>query len=210
MKITPAILFSTAYLGPIEYFTYIINCDSILIEKEEHYIKQTYRNRCVIYTANGVQSLTIPVIKVNGNRTKIKDIKISYAEKWQLIHWRAISSAYSNSPYFLYYRDELEQFYFEKHKYLLDYNNRLFETILKILEWDIEIKFTQLYYEKIEKGMVDLRNEINPKKELKIQFNPYTQVFAEKFGFVSNLSIIDLIFNLGPESNEYLLTILDR
>jgi len=204
MKESSSILMSTAYLGPVEYFAHIIHSDDVYFEKEEHYIKQTYRNRCLIYTANGTQSLTIPVIKVNGNRTKIEDIEISYTEKWQLIHWRAISSAYSNSPYFLFYKDELEPFYFEKHKYLLDFNSKILETILKILECDIEIKFTELYSEKIKKGLIDLRNEINPKKESKIQFSTYIQVFGEKFEFIPNLSIIDLIFNIGPESLQYL------
>ena len=130
------ILLSTAYLGPIEYFASMSNAKEVTIEKQEHYIKQTYRNRCLIATANGIQSLTIPVIKVNGNRTKIKDIQIAYSEKWQLLHWRAIVSAYNHSPYFLYNKDILEPFYFKEFKFLFDFNFQLLEELLGVLEID--------------------------------------------------------------------------
>jgi hypothetical protein len=204
MKESSAILISTAYLAPVEYFARIIHTDDVYIEKEEHYIKQTYRNRCLICTANGIQPLIIPVIKVNGNRTKIKDMEISCAEKWQLNHWRAITSAYSNSPYFLYYKDELEPFFFNKYKYLLDFNTKLLTTVMEILDFDFEMHFTKSYSGNAENGITDLRNEISPKRKTLIQFYPYTQVFSAKFGFLPNLSIVDLIFNLGPESMKYL------
>ncbi len=198
------ILLSTAYLGPIEYFAYLVDSDKIYIEKEEHYIKQTYRNRCKIYTANGIQALTIPVIKVNGNHTKIKDVQISNAEKWQMLHWRAITAAYSHSPYFLYYKDEFEPYFFNQFKYLWDFNNQLLNTVLEILDIIAEIIYTDSYSDKVENGILNFRNEFSPKKESSIKFTPYTQVFAEKFGFIPNLSILDLIFDQGPESLQYL------
>jgi len=197
------ILLSTTYLGPIEYYVQFLRADRIIIEQEEHYSKQTYRNRCQILTANGVLSLVIPVIKVYGNHTKIKDIEISYTEKWQQNHWRAIETAYSNSPYFLYYQDELFTFYQEKFKTLLEFNNQLTELILNLIEVDKKIEFTDQYIAD-HNELNDLRNVYSPKKKSLIICPTYIQVFNDRFGFVPNLSIVDLLFNLGPESKSYL------
>jgi hypothetical protein len=198
------ILLSTAYFAPLEYFAHIVNAGEIFVEREEHYVKQTYRNRCKIYTANGIQSLTIPVIKVNGNHTKIRDIEISYAEKWQMIHWRALNAAYSHSPFFLYFQDEIKPFFFNEYKYLFDYNWRILTILLDIIGCNIEMRFTESYNKKPESGIIDMRNEFSPKKESSLKHRSYRQVFAEKHGFIPNLSILDLIFNLGPESLAYL------
>lgn len=198
------ILISTTYLGPVEYYSNIIKANEIVIEQEEHYVKQTYRNRCMIATANKIQALTIPVIKVNGNRTKVKDLQITYAEKWQMIHWRAISSAYSHSPYFLYYKDMLEPFYFKEFKFLLDFNVQLLEEILTVLEVDKKITFTKAFELNPGKETIDLRNAFHPKIKSSKNFPTYIQVFAEKFEFIPNLSIIDLLFNEGPGAVDYL------
>lgn len=198
------ILLSTAYLAPIEYYGCIVNSDEIIIEQQEHYIKQTYRNRCLIATANEIQPLTIPVIKVDGNRTKVKDLQITYAEKWQMIHWRAILSAYSHSPYFLYYKDLLEPFYFKKFKYLFDFNFQLLEEILNILEVEKKVTFTESFEVNPGNESLDLRNSFHPKIKSPKNFPSYIQVFAEKFDFLPNLSIIDLLFNEGPSAIDYL------
>lgn len=198
------ILLSTAYLAPIEYYGSIVNADNVTIEQEEHYVKQTYRNRCMIATANRIQVLTIPVIKVDGNHTKIKDVQITYAEKWQMIHWRAILSAYSHSPYFLYYKNLLEPFYFKKFKYLFDLNFQLQEEILNILEVEKKIIFTESFEVNTGNESLDLRNSFQPKIKSPKNFPPYIQVFAEKFDFFPNLSIIDLLFNEGPAAIDYL------
>jgi hypothetical protein len=205
MNDSTSILLSTAYLPPIEYFVWIRKTKSIIMEREEHYIKQTFRNRCEIYSANGKHSLTIPVIKTNGNHTKIKDIKIDHTEKWQLKHWRAIESTYNQSPFFLFYRDVFEAFYLNRFTFLFDYNSQLLDVILRILKIEPKINYTQLFEKQAPMGMIDLRHEITPKKKSMLYFTPYNQVFNDRSGFISNLSIIDLIFNLGSDAQSILV-----
>ncbi len=204
MNHNPFVVLSTAYLGPVEYFAYIINAKRILIEQEETYLKQTYRNRCVIDSSEDKLVLSIPVVKVNGNHTKIKDIRISNDEKWQLIHWRAITSSYNHSPFFLYYKDELEPFFLNKFNFLLDYNQRLLSTLLKFISHDVSIDFTSKFEKPESNGNADLRYSIRPKIKPVCEFPRYPQVFENKHGFIPNLSIIDLLFNLGPDAKEYL------
>ena len=198
------ILIASAYLGPVEYFACITDANKVIIENYEHYVKQTYRNRCIIYTANGLQSLTIPVIKVNGNHTEIKDILIAYYEKWQLIHWRAIVSAYNHSPYFLYYKDMLEPFYFRKFRFLFEFNFQLLEEILGILDIDRQIMISDSFVLNPGSDITDLRSSFHPKIKSLKNFPSYIQVFGEKHGFMPNLSIIDLLFNEGPGAVDYL------
>jgi hypothetical protein len=184
-------IFSTAYLPPVSYIAECLRAEEIVIEIWETYRKQTIRNHCNIYGPNGRQKLSIPVIKVHGNHTLTKDIRISCLQNWQQIHWRSIETAYNNSPFFLYYRDYFEPFYLKKFDFLLDFNAKLLEIIFMILRIEKQIGFTDHY----ENRMEDRPSYIFP---------PYTQVFSPKSGFLSNLSIIDLIFNLGPDANDYL------
>jgi hypothetical protein len=195
------VLLSTAYLPPINYFSALLKSDSVFIEKNEHYIKQTYRNRCEILSANGKLSLSIPV-QNNGDKELISEKKISYAEDWQTKHWRAITSAYKNSAYFEYFEDDFKPFYFEKHELLLNYNTDLVKLILKIIRQKKEIQFTSEYIKKFY-GL-DLRFTNQEQETLNIKHQTYYQVFADKFGFTTNLSVIDLVFNKGMESVEYL------
>ncbi len=198
------VLLSTAYLPPLDYFSTLLKNEPIFIEKNEHYVKQTYRSRCEILSANGKLSLSIP-LQNNGDKELISSKKISYAENWQVKHWRAITSAYKNSAYFEYFEDDFKPFYFEKHELILDYNTGLTKLILKILRQKKEIQFTS-EYQKEFRG-IDIREFLtnkqnNPKPETRN--NKYYQVFSDKFGFTPNLSVIDLVFNKGMESVEYL------
>jgi hypothetical protein len=185
-------LFTTAYLPSVSYIAECLLSDTVTIEAFETYKKQTCRNHCEIYGPNGRQKLSVPVCKVNGNHTLTKDIRISYFQAWQKIHWRSIETAYNNSPFFLYYRDLFEPFYFKKFDFLLDFNTRLLEVIFRILRIEKEISFTDHY-----ENSSDDRNDL--------LLLHYTQVFENKSGFLPDLSTIDMIFNLGPDSREYLI-----
>lgn len=199
------VLISTAYLPPVPYVAIMASAGEVLIEQYETYPKQTYRNRCEIYSANGKIPLIIPVNKPNGNHTMTKDILVSKHEKWQLLHWRAIKAAYANSPFFLYYQDELEFFYTEKVNNLLDFNTRLTKEILDLIGLKVKISLTNDFDLKPE-NVLDYRQAITPKQPFdEFPAKKYYQSFNEKHGFIPNLSIIDLLFNLGPEAGELLM-----
>ena len=167
----------------------------------EHFVKQSIRNRCEIYSSNGKLQLTIPKKRKRSSKTIIKEIKISYEENWQKIHWNAIKSAYNSSPFFEYYQDEIEPFFKKKESKLVDFNNKLQKVILELLQQNRCPNFTTSYHHNTD--FSDLRNhDFILKKSSK-----YNQVFMEKHGFIPNLTILDLLFNLGPESSDYLYNI---
>jgi hypothetical protein len=198
-------LFSTAYFPPLEYMAALIRAQVVEIEQYETYPKQTYRNRCVICTANGVQNLSIPVIKPFGNQTKTKDILIQQpSSNWQIIHWRAIQSAYRKAPYFEHYVDELEIFFNQQHELLIHLNQNILQTLLSILKIDVTFGLTTCY-EKKPKEKVDLRSHFSPKYNADTSiYTEYYQVFKERTGFIPNLSILDLLFCEGPGAMNYL------
>lgn len=192
---------STAYLAPIEYYILLAKAEKIWIEQFESYCKQTYRNRTVIATANGLMDLSIPIEKARANKPLTKDMKISNTGKWQQNHWRSIETAYNSSPFFEYYIDDFLPFYTRKWTYLWDFNIALQETVLSLLDLETNIHFTQAYRQELPENHIDLRERISPKQGFYIDdFTEYYQVFKDKFGFQANLSIIDLLFNMGNES----------
>ncbi len=197
-------VFPMFYLPPIEYF---INLKTyrpdILIEREEHFPKQTYRNRANVYTPDGVLALVVPVIKGSKNHTKVKDVKISYDFDWQRLHWLSLQACYRRSAYFEYYEDEFAVFYNKKYPFLFDYNEQLLRFILKSLKMPLALTFTESYEEQYPL-LVDFRNTFNPKKESQFEQKPYFQVFEERKGFIKNLSIVDLLFSQGPQAVSYL------
>lgn len=196
--------FSCCYLPPIEYFFYLINCENAIIDIHENFVKQTFRNRTSILSPNGKLDLVIPLLK-KGKQSKIKNIKIAYYENWKKTHWKSIESAYRNSPYFEYYEDDFRPFFMEKKQdSLIDFNLQLLSKIIEILDIDVELKKSDSYISN-EDSIVDYRT-ISPKKNNNLIFDEYIQVFSNKTGFITNLSILDLIFNEGPNAKNYLYT----
>ncbi len=190
-------IFPTAYLPSIEYISLFLKAEEPSIELFETYQKQSCRTRTNVMTANGVQTLTIPVIKTNGNHTLTKDIEISYKESWQQTHLRCLESAYRKSAYFDYYFPYFEKIYKQKFNTLVELNDFCLKTILKILKAKKDYSFTT-DFEKITDEN-DYRVSLS-KGTNKIEIKPYYQVFADRHGFIPNLSIIDLLFNEGPNS----------
>lgn len=193
-------VFSTAYFAPVEYYCAMNGAEEVHLEQWEYYLKQSYRNRCRILTANGVLDLSIPVEKGSGAKQLIRDVRISDHSEWQVQHWRALESAYSSSPFFEYYKDDFLPFYFKKWEFLWDFNLEIQQVALAILDMETVIVLTNEYQLLVDDGVTDFRNSIHPKSEMSSSLKGYYQVFETKYGFVPNLSIIDLLFNMGNES----------
>lgn len=192
------ILLPTAYFGNIEYFSKLLQSDEILIEQKEHFIKQTYRNRCEIYGANGKLDLIVPIKRGRTERTVINKAEIDNTSNWQKLHWRSIESGYRRSPYFEYYEDRFQPVFETKYDLLIEMNQEITYFILKLLKENKNIPFTS-EYEKTYSDMIDFRSAFEPKLRENFKHDKYVQVFENKFGFHSNLSILDLLFNCGPE-----------
>lgn len=206
MKSSKLLILSTAYLPTISYLTMLANADNVFIETHENYIKQSYRNRCEIYGANGKLPLSVPIKKINSTKSNIRDILIDYSTSWQRLHWISIESAYRSSPFFEFYMDDFIGYYNKKFKFLFDFNMELITVILKALELDNNIKLTKEFIPDYNNETTDLRSIIHPKKKADKQYpsESYIQVFIDKHGFIPNLSIIDLIFNEGPNAISFL------
>ena len=196
------ILLPIAYLPPVSWFSLLLK-HPVRIEQHETYQRQSYRNRCLIYSERGILPLSVPVNKPNGNHTLTPEVKIYNDEKWYLKHWRAIQSAYEASPYFLYYKDEFKDFYNGRFEKLFDFNMQLILKLCEIMEIHPQISFTGKF-EKDPADTIDLRNTFSPKKPPSYPFPGYMQVFSSRHGFLPDLSVPDLLFNLGPESKNYL------
>ncbi len=201
-------LLSTTYLGPVQFYTKFLLYDQLLIETRENYQKQSYRNRCIILSANGRLPLTIPVTK-DQPKVLTRDIRIDNTLEWQKNHWTSIESAYSASPFFEFFMDDFLPFYNRRYEFLLDFNLELQEMLLRHLEIGTPVSLTEAYHREPPPDTDDYRDAIHPKKRMKKEdplFGPafYYQVFREKYGFVPNLSIIDLLFNEGPNAENIL------
>ena len=203
------VLLSTAYWPNLEYFYYLLNSRSASIELHENFTRQTYRNRCRILSANGPLDLIIPV-KKTGSKMAINETYISHDTNWQRNHWHAITSAYRNSPYFEFFAESIRPFYSGRFESLMEFNSLQLKAIFSILKIEKEIIFTRKY-EKEPDEATDLRDAIHPKNNQLSPLarpalnNEYYQTFQEKFPFTPNLSILDLLFNTGLQSANYLI-----
>jgi hypothetical protein len=198
-------LLSSLYLAPVEYYAALFHAGSVLIEVHDNYRKQSYRNRCNIGGANGSHSLSIPVEKHDKAKSRMKDIRIAEHGDWRHLHWNAIVSAYNSSPFFQYLEEDFRPFYEKKFMFLHDFNEQLRWLICRFIGIETPVAYTSEYIKETPPNTVDLRETIDPKRPSGIETPAYYQVFAGKLGFTPNLSIIDLLFNLGNEARLYLI-----
>jgi len=206
------VILSTAYFGPVQWYQKLNRAEVVYVEQCDSYRKQTYRNRCTIAGANGREALTVPIERPTGSplhRTPMRDIRISDHGNWRHIHWNALTSAYSESAFFDYYADDIRPFFERRWDYLTDFNEAIYIKMCDLLDIDLSNKHISrtAQYDKSPAGFADCRDVIDPKHPLPDPaFTPqqYYQVFRHKHGFLPNLSILDLLFNMGPESILYL------
>ena len=195
-------LLSTTYFGPIQWYQKLYRAEHVVIEQWESFQKQTYRNRCLIATTQGVQALTVPVVR--GETSLLKDTRISDHGNWRHLHWNALQSAYGESPFFEYYQDDIRPFFEKKWEFLLDFNEAIREQMCDLIDIKPQVDFSDAFSAKAD---YDFREAINPKHPTPdADFEPrhYYQVYQQKHGFIPNLSVLDLLMNMGPEAVFYL------
>ena len=205
-------LLQTTYFGPIQWYQKLYRHEQTLIEQHDTYQKQTYRNRCVIATANGLQALTVPVEARSEENGKclVKDIRISDHNQWRRVHWNALQSAYSESPFFDYYADDLRPFFEKRYDFLIDFNEAIRQKVCELIDIHPSVAYTEEYipaHAPQLSEMDDYREVIHakhPQPDSDFMPKRYWQVFERKHGFQPNLSILDLLFNMGTESVFYL------
>lgn len=213
-------LLSSTYFGPVQWYQKLYRYDKVQVEACDNFIKQTYRNRCVIAAANGLQALTVPVERTaDGNmdangaqqgKCLMKDVRISDHGNWRHLHWNALTSAYGESPFFEFYADDIRPFFERKWTFLYDFNAEICAKMCELIGLEPAIEPTTEYIPAKSPalaGIHDYRDAIHPKHPAEdVTFTPrrYYQVYERKHGFSPNLSILDLLFNMGNESLLYL------
>lgn len=196
-------LLHPTYFPNIAHCVGLVNADKITFEVADNYQKQTFRNRTYIYGANGQLTLNVPVKHSHKNRQRYKEVRIANEDQWQQLHWKSLLSAYKTSPFFEYYEDDLRPLFYENQDYIMEFNFKCMMVIMDCIGYDLNYNQTSLY-EKEPQQTQDLRNLVNARKPVSLNFEPYTQVFGSKHGFLNNLSVLDLLFNEGPNSLNYL------
>jgi len=195
-------LFHPTYFAPICHYVAISKSREIIFEVEDNFQKQTYRNRCFIYTADGKHLLNVPIQHTKGVKQKTKDVKIDYKDDWNKLHLKTLQTAYNSSPFFEFYIDELRPILEKKHTFLLDLNFEVHQFIMDSLQLEIPTSKTLEFHK--DPASIDYRNLAISKKEPTYQFDYYYQVFNSNNGFLPNLSILDLLFMEGPNALNYL------
>jgi PKD repeat protein len=196
------IIIHPSYFPSISHFAAISQSNLVTFEMDDNFQKQTNRNRMYIYSPNGIQLLNIPVKNANSANQKTKDIKIETAFDWQKQHFKSLEAAYRSSPFFEYFEDDIRTIFEKKHTFLMDLNLETMSVVSKCLGLEFDYNETTEYFHEVN-DKTDFRQLINGKKDTSV-FEPYTQVFEEKHGFINNLSILDLLFNEGRYALDYL------
>ena len=199
-------LLSTTYFGPVQWYQKLYRYEEVEIEQWESFQKQTYRNRCLIATTQGVQALTVPVER--GTSLCMKDIRISDHGNWRHLHWNALVSAYGESPFFEYYQDDIRPFFEKRWEFLFDFNEEIRMKMCELVDIQPKVNYSlEFRVESGEFALKDFREGIRPKHPMAdpdFEAKPYYQVYQQKHGFLPNLSVLDLLFNMGPEGIFYL------
>lgn len=196
------ILIHPSYFPSISHFVAMAQCDLVTFEMDDNFQKQTNRNRMYIYSPNGIQLLNIPIKHSKEAHQKTKDIKLETAFDWQKQHFKSLDASYRSSPFFEYFEDDIRPIFEKKHEFLMDLNLETMSIVSKCLGLEFDYNETTEYFHEVT-DKVDLRHLVNGKKD-NSQFDPFTQVFGEKHGYLNNLSILDLLFNEGRYALDYL------
>lgn len=196
-------LLHPCYFPSISHFVALAQSEEVAFEVFDNFQKQTNRNRTYIYSPNGIQLLNIPIKHTKDSRQKTKDVRIESDFDWQKQHFKSLEAAYRSSPFFEFFEDDIRPIFEKKHEFLLDLNFEALEIVFKCLRMKIEFSKTTEYFPQVDPTITDFRNLVDGKKDDSI-FTKYTQVFDDKHGFLSNLSVLDLIFNEGKYATDYL------
>ena len=204
-------LLPTTYFGPVSWYRQFHQTGRVVIDADEPWVKQTFRNRCTIATAAGTQTLTVPVVHTGRVGTPVKEIRISDHGNWRHLHWNALKSAYGESPFFEYYEDDLRPFFLPDWEFLFDFNEAIRQKMCELLDIQPRVSPTTQFLPPAAVAshptLHDFRDAIQPKHpapDPHFTPRPYYQVYRQKHGFLPNLSILDLLMNMGPESIFYL------
>ena len=197
-------LLHPTYFPSISHFAVMAQSENITFEIEDNFQKQTNRNRTYIYSPNGIQLLNIPIKHSKENRQKTKDIRIETDFDWQKQHFKSLEAAYRSSPFFEFFEDDLQPIFEKKYEFLLDLNFEVLAILFKCLRMKVEYNTTTEYFHQVDANTItDFRSLVEGKKDVSV-FEKYTQVFDDKYGFINNLSVLDLLFNEGKYAMDYL------